>query len=115
MQNDFGFDFGVGGVDHEVVVVAARHDIAAITTEDDLELVEDAVVFVGIAKARPEVFVNWDGLHGLSFHVHIPDLYCEVIAREDISTVVGKSYVRDGGDYFGEERAGGGVFFLLEF
>lgn len=44
-------------------------------------------------------------LYGLTLHGHIPDLYCQVVSREDVATVVGKSDVGDGGDDFGEERA----------
>ena len=36
-------------VDHEIVVVRARHDILGIAREYNFELVEDAVVLVGVA------------------------------------------------------------------
>lgn len=104
----------VRGVDHKVVVVAAGHDILGIAREDHLEFVEDAVVLVRVAQARSQVFVDGDGLDGLSLHVDIPDLDRQVIPRHDVSAVVGESDVGDGGDDFGKEGAGGGIFFLLE-
>jgi hypothetical protein len=60
------------------------------------------------------MLVNWYGLDGLSLHVHIPDLYSQIVAREDISAIVGESDVGYGGDDFGEEGARRRVFFLLE-
>jgi hypothetical protein len=61
------------------------------------------------------VFVDWDCLYGLPLHVHIPDLDGEVVARENVAAIVGEANVGDRGDDFGEERAGGGIFFLFEF
>jgi len=59
--------------------------------------------------------VDRDGLDGLAFHVDIPDLHCEVVAREDVPAIVAEAYVGDGGDDLGEERSRGWVFLLLEF
>lgn len=56
-----------------------------------------------------------NGLDWLSLHVDVPDLDGKIVAGENVTTVMGKANVGDGGDDFGEEGAGGGVFFLLEF
>ena len=103
------------GVYHEIVVVGAGHDVFGVAGEDDFEFVEDAVVFVGVAEAGAEVLVDGDGFYGLAFHVDVPDFDGEVVAGEDVAAVVGEADVGDGGDDFGEEGAGGGVFFLFEF
>jgi hypothetical protein len=47
--------------------------------------------------------VNGNGLDRVAFHIDVPNLNCEVITRENVSTVVGKSDIGDGGDDFGEE------------
>ena len=49
LQHDLGVLAFFGGVDHKVVVVGAGHDVLGVAGEDDLELVEDAVVFVRVA------------------------------------------------------------------
>lgn len=51
LQHNLGVLARFGGVNHEVVVVAACHDILRITREDDFEFVENTVVFVGVAQA----------------------------------------------------------------
>ena len=80
LQHNLSFLLRIGWIDHEVVVVGARHDIGAITTENDLEFVKDAVILVGIAEAGSEVFVDGNCLDWLPLHIHIPDLDCEVVA-----------------------------------
>lgn len=42
-------------------------------------------------------------LDGLAFHVNIPNLDCEVVTGENVSTIMGKADVGDGGDDFGKE------------
>ena len=100
LEDDFGFDFGVGGVDHEVIVVAAGHDVAAVAAEDDFEFVEDTIILVCVAEAGSEVFVDGDGLDGLSFHVDIPYLDGQVISGENVPTIVGEADIGNGGDDF---------------
>ena len=115
LQHDFSVLAFFAWVDHEVVVVAAGHDILRIAGEDDLEFVEDTVVLVCIAQSWSEVLVNIYCLHWLPFHVHVPDLDSEVVTREDVAAIVREADVRDGGDDFGKERSGLWVFLLLEF
>lgn len=114
LEYDLGLLVGICRVDHKVVVVAARHDVLAIAGEDHLELVEDAVILVGVAQSRSQVLVDWNDLDGLSLHVDIPDLYRQVIAGNDVTAIVGEADVGDGGDDFGKERAGGRVLLLLK-
>ena len=61
------------------------------------------------------MLVDRNCLDRLALHIHVPDLDGEVVAGENVTTVVGEAHVGDGGDDFGEEGAGGGVFFLFEF
>ena len=89
LQDDFRLSLGIRGVDHEVVVVAACHDIAwRRRTEDDLEFVEDAVVLVGVAESGAEVLVNGNGLDWLTLHIDVPDLDGQVVAGEDVAAVM---------------------------
>lgn len=53
LQDYFRFFIGIRWIDHEVIVIAAGHDISTVSTEDDFELVENAVVLICIAEARP--------------------------------------------------------------
>lgn len=106
LQNNLRILVRVRRVDHEVVVVAARHHILRIAREDHLELVEYAVVLVCVAESRPQVLVDRNSLHGLAFHSHIPNLHGEVVAGENVAPVVGEAHVGYRGDDFGEEGAG---------
>lgn len=103
LQHDLGILVRVARVDHEVVVIRACHDILGVTGEGYLELVEDAVVLVGVAESGAEVLMDGNGLHRLSLHINIPDLDGEVVAGEDVAAVVAEADVRDGGDDFREE------------
>jgi hypothetical protein len=80
LQNNFGVLLRVRGVDHEVVVVAASHDILGVARKDDFELVEDAVILVRIAESRSKVLVNRNGLDGSAFHVDVPYLDCQIVS-----------------------------------
>lgn len=91
---------GVRRVDHEVVVVGTCHDILCIAREDNLEFVEDAVIFIGVAQTRSKMFVDRNGLDGLALHVDVPDLDSEVVTGEDITAIMGESDIRDGRDDF---------------
>ena len=103
LQHNLGVLVLVGGVDHEVVVVASGHDVLRITREDDLEFIEDTVVFVCVAQTRPEVFVDRNGLHGLPLHVDIPNLNRQVISGNNVSTVIREANIGDRRNDFGEE------------
>ena len=61
------------------------------------------------------MFVDGNGFDRLALHVDVPDLDGEVVAGEDVAAIVGEADVGNGGDDFGEEGAGGWVFFLFEF
>lgn len=80
LKNDLGFLLRVGGVNHEVVVVASCHDIATVSTEDDFKLIKDAVVLVGVAQTRAQMFMNGNSLDGLPFHVDIPYLDRQIVS-----------------------------------
>lgn len=88
LEHHLNLLFGVGGVDHEVVVVTAGHDILGIAGEDDLKLVEDAVVLVCVAESRAEMLMDGNGLDWLALHVDVPDLHGQVVTRQDVATVV---------------------------
>lgn len=103
LEYHFCLLLGVGGIDHEIVVVASGHDILAISTEHHLKLVKDAVVFVRIAQTRAQVLVDWYRLDGLSFHVHVPDLDRQIISRKNVPAIMGEADVGNGGDDFGEK------------
>lgn len=67
-----------------------RHygDSLVFPAPNTLELVEDTVVLIQIAKLPPQVVVNWNRLHWLALHVDVPDLEVQVVARQDVSTIV---------------------------
>ena len=96
LQDNLDLLLGVGRVDHEVVVVRARHDVLAVAREHHLELVEDRVILVGVAEAGAEVLVNGDRLDGLVLHVYVPDLDGEIVARQDVPAIVREPDIRDG-------------------
>ena len=48
LKDNFCFCFGIGRVNHEIVVVATCHYVAAIAREDHFEFIKDTVVFVCI-------------------------------------------------------------------
>lgn len=96
LQDDLYLLLRVRRVNHEVVVVAARHDILRIARKDNLELVEYTVVLIGIAQTWSQVLVDRDGLDRLPLHVDVPNLDGQVISGEDVSAVVRESDVRDG-------------------
>lgn len=103
LKDDFGVLVRIAGVDHEVVVVGASHNVPRITREGDLKLVENAVVLICVAESRAEVLVDGDGLDWLTFHVDVPDLDREVVTREDVAAVMTETDVGDGRDNFREE------------
>lgn len=103
LQHNLGVLVLVSGVDHEVVVVASGHDVLRVAREDNLEFIEDTVVFVRVAETRPEMFVDRNGLHGLPLHVDIPDLNRQIISGNDVSTVIREADIGDRGNDFGEE------------
>ena len=80
LKNNFRFPLRIRGIDHEVVIVAARHHILGVPGEDDLELVEDAVIFVSVTQPRPKVLMNWYSLDRRPFHINVPYLDCQVVA-----------------------------------
>ena len=115
LQHDLGILVRVARVDHEVVVIRACHDILCVSGEGHLELVEDAVVLVGVAESGSEVLMDRDCLYWLTLHVHVPDFDGKIIAGKDVTTIVAEADVRDGGDDLREEGARGWVLFLLKF
>ena len=103
LQDDFGVVARLGGVDHEVVVVGACHDVPSVAGEGDFELVEDGVVLVRVAESGAEVLVDRDRLYRLLLHVDVPDLDGQVVAGKDVAAVRREANVGDGGDDFGKE------------
>ena len=53
LQHNLGVLARFGGVNHEVVVVTACHDILCITREDNFEFVKDTIVLVGVTQSWP--------------------------------------------------------------
>lgn len=74
-----------------------------VTREDDFKFIENAIIFVGVAEAWAEVFVDGDGFYRLTLHVDIPDFDGKIVTGEDVATVMGEANIGDGGDDFGEE------------
>lgn len=54
-----------------------------------------------------------DRLDGFRLHVDVPDAEGEVVAGEDVATILGELDVRHGGDDLGEERLVRRVLLLL--
>lgn len=86
----------------------------SIAREHHLKFVKYAVVFVSIAEARSEMFVDRDCLDRLPFHIDIPDLHGQIVTRQDVAAVMGETDIGDGGDDFGKEGTGRGIFFLFK-
>jgi hypothetical protein len=103
LKDHFRFSLRVRWIDHEVVVVAAGHDITAVTAEDHFKLIKNAVIFVRVAESRAKMLVYWDSLNRLTLHIHIPDLDGKVVARENIAAIVRETNVGNRRDDFGEE------------
>ena len=60
------------------------------------------------------MFMYWDRFDWLAFHIDIPDLDGEVVAAEDVSTIMREADIRDRGDDFREEGARRRVFLLFK-
>lgn len=88
LQYDLRLLARVGGVDHEVVVVTSSHHVLCVARENNLELVENAVILICVTQTRSQVLVDGDRFDGLLFHVDIPDLNSQVIPRHNVATVV---------------------------
>lgn len=80
-----------------------KKDVLSIPAEGAFKLVEDAVVLVQVAQFPSQMIVHVDRLHRLRLHVDVPDPQREVVAREDVATVLGELDVGNGGDDLGEE------------
>lgn len=78
-------------------------NLLVVTTPHALKLVEDAVVLVQVAQLASKMVVNRNGLQWPVLHVDVPDLQIEVVARQDVSSIVAELDIRDGRDDFGEE------------
>jgi len=106
LKYDFHFSLWVRGVDHKVVVVAASHNILCISREDHFKFIENTIIFVGVAETRSEMLMDWYGFDRRPLHIDIPNLDGQVIAGQDVSTIMRESDVGYGGDNLGEEGAG---------
>ena len=80
LKNNFRLPLRIRGIDHEVVIVTARHYILGITGENDLKFVKDAVILVSVTEPRPKVLMNWYSFDRRSFHINVPYLDCQVVA-----------------------------------
>lgn len=80
LKNNFRLPLRIRGIDHEVVIVATCHHILGVAGEDDLELVEDAVILVSVTESWPKVLMNWYRLNRRPFHINVPYLDCQVVA-----------------------------------
>mmetsp|Transcript_68581 Transcript_68581/g.161220 ORF Transcript_68581/g.161220 Transcript_68581/m.161220 type:complete len:236 (+) Transcript_68581:111-818(+) len=104
----------VAFVDMELVVVRSRDEARSIAVEVALEFVKNGVVLIEVAKARPKLFMDVDGLDGASLHVDVPELERHVISRQNVSTILRELDVRNGRDDLREKRAFRRVFLLFE-
>lgn len=80
LKDNFRFFGWIGGINHEIIIVAPRHYILSITRKDHLKFVKYAVVLVCITQPRPKMLVYGDGLYGLSLHVDVPDFHGQIVA-----------------------------------
>ena len=64
-----------------------------VAAERALKLVKDAVVLVEVAQFLTQMVVDIDCLDRLVLHGDIPDFECEVIARQDVLSVLAKLHV----------------------
>ena len=60
-------------------------EVIAVARHGALKLVKDAVVLVEVAELGAEIVVNANGAHRLAFHVHVPELEREIVARNDVA------------------------------
>lgn len=68
-------------VDVEAIGVGPRHNVLAITTRTALELVENAVVFVQVAKLPSQVLMCRDHHHRFRLHADVPHLHTGSVSR----------------------------------
>lgn len=94
----------VNVVDVEEVVIGAGDAARAIAAKHGLKLVKDAVVLVEVTKLGTQVVVHGNDAKRLAFHVDVPDLDGQVVARDDIPTVPRKAHVRNRRNDLGEKR-----------
>lgn len=59
------------------------------------KLVEDAIIFIQIAKLPPQMIVNRDSFHRPRVHIDVPNLERQVVPREDVPSIVTELDVRD--------------------
>lgn len=69
--------------------------VLSVTAECALKLVKDAVILVEIAELVAQMIVNVDRLDWSALHVDIPDLERQVIARENIASILAEFHIRD--------------------
>mmetsp|Transcript_52623 Transcript_52623/g.145519 ORF Transcript_52623/g.145519 Transcript_52623/m.145519 type:complete len:345 (-) Transcript_52623:306-1340(-) len=69
-----------------------------------LELVEDAIALVELAKLRSKVLVHLDRAHRLRIHVDVPYLERHVVARHDVPAVGREFHVGNRRDDLRKER-----------
>lgn len=87
----------------------------SVPAEVTLELVEDAIVLVQVAKLASQVIMDVNRPEWLALHVHVPNLERQVVTSEDIPSVPTEPDIRYRRNDFGEERAICGILFLFEF
>ena len=63
---------------------------------------------------RSQEVVDVERLDRLVFHVNVPDLECQIVARENVASITAEFDVRNRGDNLREERLVRGVLFLLK-
>ena len=76
-----------GTADLEQVAVGSGGQACAVATHAAVEFVEDAVVLVQVAQLRSKMFVYRNRLDRLLVHVDIPYFQCEVVTRQNITTI----------------------------
>lgn len=79
-------------------------DSLSISAECTLKLVKDAIVLVQVAQLAPKMVVHIDRLDRFVLHIDVPNSQCQVVPRQDVSTVLGEFDIGDGRDDLGEER-----------
>jgi hypothetical protein len=79
-----------------------RHALI-ISSPNTLELVEDTIILIQITQFTAKMIVNRNRLDWSALHIDIPYLQTEVIAGENISSIMAKLDVGNRGDDFRKE------------
>ena len=67
--------------------------ILSVAAECALKLIKDAVILIKITQLVAQMIVDIDSLNRSALHVDIPNLECQVIARENVTSVLAELHI----------------------